>query len=505
MSEETKSPKIPKLINDIKNENISKSESNEEDSIDSEYFENHNEALKLSEDDEEEEKEFQENSASILENIINNLEKLSKNYKNDQKLLFNILKEINIVINLLINEFTFEKNQKVDSNQNDINNFFLTEEKNKYYDNEENKNSNLDINSKIVFLLKIEILNRKISNLREEIKNLKSILFNSSNLNNERKNNIYKYLMKKFKDIKDRKKCDDFKYLIYIENLEKKIMKLEEKLNIKKHENLSKETLKSIRCFPNFVQYDFKEDINPKTIPMAQLLQKDTDNEKNKKSPILKKKKIINCLSVNQKNKKQIKPLNNTINNTIINIKNNFSRRPNELKINGITKTVENNKNIITLKDIKKNFNILSNLNECNPINSNNFQNLEKFYDSEQEVINKEYKTLNHDEKKASYNSQKKYRIKKNLIKEIKEFRPKTIMNNKKEFFVAHPTLNIAGIAKGKEQVYIGLPKKLLKLNKGGNFKSTMMVFPSSLNETMVNLEKLRNNKLHIDINKKEN
>ena len=89
MSEETKSPKIPKLINDIKNESVSKSESNEEDSIDSEYFENHNEALKLSDDDEEEEKELQENSASILENIINNLEKLSKNYKNDQKLLFN--------------------------------------------------------------------------------------------------------------------------------------------------------------------------------------------------------------------------------------------------------------------------------------------------------------------------------------------------------------------------------------------------------------------------------
>ena len=91
------------------------------------------------------------------------------------------------------------------------------------------------------------------------------------------------------------------------------------------------------------------------------------------------------------------------------------------------------------------------------------------------------------------------------LAKEIKDFNPKTIINNKKEFFIAHPTLNIAGIAKGKEQIYIGLPKKLIKLNKGGNFKSTMMVFPSSLNETMVNLEKLRNNKLHVDINKKDN
>ena len=58
---------------------------------------------------------------------------------------------------------------------------------------------------------------------------------------------------------------------------------------------------------------------------------------------------------------------------------------------------------------------------------------------------------------------------------------------------------------KGKEQVYSGLPKKLLNLSKGGSFKSARMIFPSSLNETMVNLEKLRINKLHIDMDKKEN
>jgi hypothetical protein len=43
-----------------------------------------------------------------------------------------------------------------------------------------------------------------------------------------------------------------------------------------------------------------------------------------------------------------------------------------------------------------------------------------------------------------------------------------------------------------------------LKLNKGGNFKSARMIFPSSLNETLVNLEKLKINKFHIDEDKKE-
>ena len=41
----------------------------------------------------------------------------------------------------------------------------------------------------------------------------------------------------------------------------------------------------------------------------------------------------------------------------------------------------------------------------------------------------------------------------------------------------------------------MGLPKQFMKLNRGGA-KSARVVFPSSLNETMVNLEKLRINKL---------
>ena len=154
---------------------------------------------------------------------------------------------------------------------------------------------------------------------------------------------------------------------------------------------------------------------------------------------------------------------------------------------------------MINITDIKNNLKMFSNKDKYN---SNKYINFKKFYDLEIDKNNNyKYKTLSHEDKSRN----QKYKIKNDLMKEIKEFNPKILINNKKEFFIAHPTLDIAGVAKGKEQVYIGLPKKLLRLNKGGNFKSTMMVFPSSLNETMVNLEKLRNNKLHVDINKKEN
>ena len=74
-----------------------------------------------------------------------------------------------------------------------------------------------------------------------------------------------------------------------------------------------------------------------------------------------------------------------------------------------------------------------------------------------------------------------------------KDYHPKTILDNKKEFFVSHPTLNTAGIIKKKEQKYVGIPNKLLrlKLHKGVE-KNIQIKFPSSLNETLVNLEKLR-------------
>jgi hypothetical protein len=498
----------------IKNSNYLKESINEDDSLGSEYYENDNNSYTRFEN--EEENEFTTNSSLLLEKIINILEKLSLKYKDQQKTLYNILKEIYNAIEFLINDFTSEP-KKIESEGTNDNNLFLTEERNNHEKGFEKANYfKLDIKSKVIYMLKIDQLNRKIELLNEELNNLKSLLFvnNSNEKANKSKNDkCYKSIMKKLKDIKDINKYDEYKYLIYIENQKRKIMDLEGKLKTKNNESLPKDIKRSIRCFPNFVQYDFKEDINPKTIPLYTILQTEKSNEREKDKKKVKtkscqktKREEINDNSLSPKikgkNKIQIKPLFFSINNNsernIYKSKNiTLDSNNNKLKTDeNYIKNTKIHKNIINLKNLKDNFTLFSSRNTKTKIPK--LENLDK----SNNVI---YKTVNSNEKFAKKNISKLLIKNNDLVREIKEFSPKNIINNKKEFFIAHPTLYIAGVSKGKEQAFIGLPKKLLKLNKGGNFKSTMMVFPSSLNETMVNLEKLRSNKLHVDIENKEN
>ena len=481
------------LKEQISSNTVLKTESNEYDNLKDLIFK----SLK----DEEDFNLQKENSSLLLEKIINILEKLSTTLKEDKKLLYNILKEIYIIVYLLICEFTSNSQKKIILNKDftyDI--MFIPED---IDDNENSKEKNIDINnlkenkvykfnsnSKISFLVKIETLNRKIASLNDELKAMK-ILLNDSNekLNQNKNDNRYKYFLKKLEDIKVKTKCDELKYLIYIDNQQKKIADLENQLKIKHHENLSNEVLKSIRCFPNFVQYNFKEDINPKTLPLHEfLLTYKNQKNKNHSKP---RKNIKSSKSV--KNKKQIQLLYNTINT--INNSDRHIYKSIEIFKNKNNTEINNDKfkkgHIINIKDMNNNGTYHRNKNNLNIENAFKSDNL---YDSEFEK--NEYRTLNPSENNLKENNEKKFIIKKNLIKQVKEFHPETIMTNKKEFFLAHPTLNIAGVTKGREQAYIGLPKKLLRLNQGGHFK-TMMVFPSSLNETMVNLEKLRNNRWH--------
>jgi hypothetical protein len=101
--------------------------------------------------------------------------------------------------------------------------------------------------------------------------------------------------------------------------------------------------------------------------------------------------------------------------------------------------------------------------------------------------------TLNNSQAKNK-NKTINYGIKdRNIFDLLKDYHPKTILDNKKEFFLAHPTLDTAGIVKKKERKYVGIPKKLLKLKVHKSLEKNMQItFPSYLNETMVNLEKLR-------------
>ena len=352
--------------------------------------------LLLKTSNEEKDKEnYQEKSSLLLKNIMEILEKLSLTLKGEKK-LFGILKEIYTTINLLIKEF------KCDLNNTPKINTFITEPKNDNDNdnkelidikiNEENSVFELDINSKVVFLLKIKTLNRKINSLNEELNCLKK-LFNDPNdkLNMSKSDNFYKFFIKKLKKIMLKTKCDEFKYLLFIQNQKKKIMDLEEKLNNKKHENLSKEVLKSIRCFPNFVQYNFKEDINPKSLPLSEFLQmKTTKNKRRPKST----KNIKKSFSFKNKNQNQIHPIYIQTINT-----DRQSSKSKSLRINGKIKT------------------------EINMKNNNTSKNSKTFYKTKSHKLN--FKSLIEKEKNP-----KEFIIDKNIIKEVREFNPKTMMSN---------------------------------------------------------------------------
>ena len=483
-TEINKNPKSPKANINSSNNIFSI------DSFNSDYYDNINDIISKSPNKDENNKN-QQNSPLLLENIILILEKLTMTFKDDEKLLSTILKEIYMTINLIIREYILDLKKKFDLNTDDINKYQNLKEENINNDtidnnNDENdKNNDLDINSRVTYLLKIKSLNRKIFLLKEELDSLRKIFNNSDNvLTQSKNNNFYKFILKKLKEIKIKSKFDEFKYLLYIQNQKKKIMDLEKQLKIKQNENLPKDILKSIRCFPNFVQYNFKEDINPKSIPLFQML-----NKKNNKS---KSGKINNSVSYRNKT------INNEINSSSIEKKKNKTR---EISLNNKLKTyikgINKKKNqVLNIKNIKNNTTIIRNRNYGNGLSLD--------HSSDSDNFKTKYSTLNPGENYFTESSAEKHIFNNNILKEVKEFNPKTIIDNKKKFFIAHPTLSIAGLAKEKEQAFSGLPRNILKLNSG-NFNGNKIIFPSSLNETMVNLEKLRSNRIKIDMIKKGN
>jgi hypothetical protein len=395
------------------------------------------------------------NPQIIYEKIKSNIDKFINDYSNEKETLNYILKEILNATVIIIKDFIETKynnsSSSIDNKQNEI--LFLTEEP----QNRQNlklSNIELDINSKIVFLLQIQKLNDKINKLKEEIDFYKNII------NEHRKSkfgkNFADIFKKKIFEQRSKNKKEEFKYLLCIGEQEKKINNLENKLKKKENENLPAETIKSFRCFPNFHQYDFKEDLNPKSIPMFS----NSKNDKNRRSINSTSSKIDN---INKKNRTQLNLTNLGFdkikkNSKYISCETNKQTKKgkvfnsNKLRNNDMTLTIYNfNKYAHTLDDTL----------------SNSQQNKNK--------------TIN-------------YGIKdKNIFDLVKDYHPKTILDNKKEFFLAHPNLDTAGIIKKKERKYVGIPKKLLKLKVHKNLeKNIQITFPSYFNETMVNLEKLR-------------
>ena len=293
-------------------------------------------------------------------------------------------------------------------------------------------------------------MNEKIKKLEEEIESYKNFI----DLNKTQKigTNMIDLFRKKYKEQKIKNKKEEYKYLLCIEEQEKKINSLENELKKKEKDNLPKETIRSVRCFPNFHQYDVKEDINPKSIPLFQQFQKDKKIDKYSQKEIMKTPKNFN-----------------TINHRRVLFDSGSHDRTKLILTNSDFQNIKKNSTIIKMDK------------------SLSIKKIKNYYNNYRKSKNKIVNT----DSNIIYNNAEKTPKKINEI--IKEYHPKTILDNKKEFFIAHPTLNIAGIVKNKESRYVGLPNKIIRLKVHKNMEKNMIItFPSSLNETLVNLEKLR-------------
>ena len=208
-------------------------------------------------------------------------------------------------------------------------------------------------------------------------------------------------------------KIKELNYLFYIGECEKKINKLEKQLNVNSIDKLSKNELKKVLCYPNYLKFDVKEDVNLKSVPMY-----------NKRKYRCQSSKIDNRYKNNIFSKSEIE----------ISLENNKS-------CENFIQNEEKCKNIIELRK-----------NDFEPQISN---------------INK-------------------------------------IFEKDKNYFVSHPKLKyIKNLNDGNkliawklENQINSLPKEISKLKTlSKTQKNAIIVFPSFLNETIVNLEKLRINK----------
>ena len=357
----------------------------------------------------------------IYDQIKAKLEKIISIFYDKNEILCEILTEIVNAINFTLDNFSSYSERSSD--------LFLTQ----------TSKSKLSIESKIIYLLKIQKLEQEIKNLKEKLDFFYSI-YNKSEPNSKIKylSTVFK---KKFDEQKILSRKKEFEYLFFLEEQGKKINELEKKLLSKENINYDKDAIKSIRCFPNYKQYEMKEHINPKSIPLYKKFHK---------------------------------------------LKLNSDRRCKASSLFNLSKITHNKSKKIKQKSSEKIFNNHVNKDSshktCMSTNCNKRGNIENDFTNRS--------------KNGSKQPLSQEKLKKNYIEDnfsADEYRPKTILDNNKEFFISHPKLEIAGYPNKKEVRYEGLPKKILRFKLHKHLEKSLVVsFPSSVNETLVNLEKLR-------------
>ena len=116
-----------------------------------------------------------DNQLILYEKIKSYIEKFINDYINEKSSIYFILKEIYNAIVIIIKDFIENNNSSLIENKQ---NLFVTGDEHINIKNDKINSSNLElnINSKIVFLLKIQKLNEKIKKLQEEIQFFKKVI-----------------------------------------------------------------------------------------------------------------------------------------------------------------------------------------------------------------------------------------------------------------------------------------------------------------------------------------
>ena len=390
---------------------------------------------------------------------------IQKNKENNS-LIFLALYKIYSYINSIFSSLT----------QNELNYNEKTNENINAKSSDNLKNNNfLDNNSKLLYELKIEELNKKIKKLNQDSKITNFYEVDKANSKLSKKDGINNYLKKKILELEDKLKINEYNYLLYIQELQNKLSYLENDLRMKEILKEYNES-KNIRCFPNLTQFNLEENINPKSIPLTKSILKDINSSK-KKNNLSKLKELFGDSLV----------LTNSRTRNTQNIKNSKQNH---------FKTADDDNNI------SKKVNVKNNENE----NGNEFKNIPKILDYDitrfksydflkQKNINDEDEEIDNNFpissrlKKISEKPIDEYNEDKNL-KILKNFNIKNIINKEKKYFISHPNLTIAGINK-KNKYNKGLPNKFFSFKFNKNFeKDAFFIFPSIFSETIINLKK---------------
>ena len=256
-------------------------------------------------------------------------------------------------------------------------------------------------------------------------------------------------LLETINEMENNFRIKQLNYLFCIGEYDKKVVDLEKKLNINSINKMPKDELKKMICYPHYVKFEPADEINPKSIPMF------LRNTKRKK------------------------------NSTLFNLKKNNKK---------LSKSyIDSNSFEFPSKRSKENIN-----NSCfvfsEQIENNNNNNAKKSINNEEDKIldkKKEKQTNNEEIKNLIELGKEKF--------DIESQKLDIFFGKNKNFFLSHPKLNymnesqFSSWKKGIKQDSFPKLLKQFKLQMRSQ-KNGSVIFPSFLNEIMVNIEKYRNN-----------